>query len=70
MKTELESICEAIRPASEERMRAARVHLDHIAKPLKALGRLEDVLVRLAGMAELRRDYRKCAVVMCADNAE
>ena len=49
-------------------MRAARVHLDHVAKPLKALGRLEDVLVRLAGMAELRRDYRKCAVVMCADN--
>lgn len=68
MKTELESICETIKPASEERMRAARVHLDHVAKPLKALGRLEDVLVRLAGMAELRRDYRKCAVVMCADN--
>ena len=68
MKTELKSICEIIKPASEERMRAARVHLDHVAKPLKALGRLEDVLVRLAGMAELRRDYRKCAVVMCADN--
>lgn len=68
MKTELENICETIRPASEERMRAARVHLDHVAKPLKALGRLEDVLVRLAGMAELQRDYRKCAVVMCADN--
>lgn len=68
MKTKLERICEKITPASEERRHAARVHLDHIAKPLGALGRLEDVLVRLAGMGGPIRDYKKCAVVMCADN--
>lgn len=68
MKTELKTICKTIVPASRERMEAAKIHLDHIAKPLGALGRLENVLERLAGMAELKQTYRKCAVVMCADN--
>ena len=68
MKAELKTICKSIAPVSEARMRAAKSRLDHIAKPLGALGRLEEVIVRLAGMGELRRDYRKCAVVMCADN--
>ena len=68
MKTELKMICEAIVPASRTRMEAAKYRLDHIAKPLGALGRLEEVIIRLAGMDELRRDFRKCAVVMCADN--
>lgn len=68
MKTELKMICEAIVPASRARMEAAKYRLDHIAKPLGALGRLEEVIIRLAGMDELRRDFQKCAVVMCADN--
>ena len=57
-----------IQSADTDRMDAARRRLDSIAKPLHSLGQLEDVIVRLAGMGELRRNYRKCAVVMCADN--
>ena len=68
METKLKELCKKITPADAGRMAAARRHLDSIAKPLGALGMLEHTIIRLAGMGELRRDYKKCAVVMCADN--
>jgi nicotinate-nucleotide--dimethylbenzimidazole phosphoribosyltransferase len=49
-----ESISEtiaAIRPPDEAAMRAARAHQDRLTKPPGALGVLEDVSVRLAGLA-------------------
>ena len=39
-----------------------------IAKPLHGLGLLEDVISRMAGVAPLRREYKKCIVSFCADN--
>lgn len=61
---ELEAIC----PADAARMEASRRHWDAIAKPLYGLGLLEDTVTRMAGIAPLRRDNRKCVAVFCADN--
>lgn len=40
-----------ITPPDREAMEAARLHWDAIAKPLHGLGRLEDMVVRIAGAA-------------------
>ncbi|MBQ8655366.1 MAG: nicotinate-nucleotide--dimethylbenzimidazole phosphoribosyltransferase [Clostridia bacterium] len=43
---------------------------DHVAKPLHSLGRLEDMIVRIAGVqqtADVRID-RRCALVFCGDH--
>src|SRR3954469_12733651 len=41
----------AIRPLDEAAMKAAREHQDRLTKPRGALGALEEVSVRLAGIA-------------------
>ncbi|GAA2114344.1 nicotinate-nucleotide--dimethylbenzimidazole phosphoribosyltransferase [Actinomadura alba] len=41
----------AIRPPDDAAMRAARMHQDRLTKPQGSLGMLEDVSVRLAGLA-------------------
>ena len=59
-----------ITPPDREAMEAARLHWDAIAKPLHGLGRLEDMVVRIAGAAgtpEVRL-VRKGVAVFCADN--
>ena len=59
-----------ITPPDREAMEGARLHWDAIAKPLHGLGRLEDMVVRIAGAAgtpEVRLD-RKGVAVFCADN--
>lgn len=57
-----------IRPTDKAAMERTKHRLDTIAKPLHSLGELENVLVRLAGMGELRRSYKCACIVMCADN--
>ena len=64
----LEEALEAVKPADQGRMEAARRHWDAVAKPLHGLGLLEEVVVRMAGTAPLRRDLRKCVAAFCADN--
>ena len=51
-------------------MEAALAHWNNIAMPLHSLGRLQDTVVRIAGMTgNARVDLKKKAlVVMCADN--
>ena len=46
----LEETIAAIRPLDESAMEGARHHWDSIAKPLHSLGRLEDMVVQIAGM--------------------
>lgn len=49
---------------------ASQMHWDSIAKPLDGLGRLEDMVKKIAaimGTADVRID-KKAVVVMCADN--
>lgn len=51
-------------------MLRAKKNWDSIAKPLGSLGRLEELVIRIAGIfgdADVRMDKR-CALVACADN--
>ena len=60
----------SISPADRGAMEAARRRWDAIAKPLRGLGRLEDLLVRMAGVTgspDLDLG-RKALAVFCADN--
>ena len=49
---------------------SARYRWDHVAKPLRSLGRLEDMIVQIAGLQGTRdvRLDRRCALVFCADH--
>lgn len=68
LERELRTALEDIRPADQDRMEAALRHWDAVAKPLHGLGLLEGVVARMAGVAPLRRDNRKCVAAFCADN--
>lgn len=48
----------------------ARWQWDHVAKPLYSLGRLEDLVVKMADMQETPdvRIDKRCALVFCADH--
>ena len=46
----LEETLEKIHPADETAMEAALAHWNNIAMPLHSLGRLQDTVVRIAGM--------------------
>lgn len=66
----LEQICNSIQPLNKAAMRQARKNWDAVAKPLGSLGRLEDLIVQLAGITgtpEVTID-RKAVVAFCADN--
>ena len=68
--TFIQARLDGITPPDGAAMEAARRHWDSIAKPLHGLGRLEDMVVRIAGAAgtpEVRLD-RKGVAVFCADN--
>ena len=68
--TQLPQQISSISPADQGAMEAARRRWDAIAKPLHGLGRLEDLLVRMAGVTgslDLDLD-RKAVAVFCADN--
>ncbi len=59
-----------ITPLDQAAMRAAQIRWDSRTKPLGSLGRLEDIVVRLAGIngtPDPRADKR-AVVIMCADN--
>ena len=46
----LEETLEKIHPADKTAMEAALAHWNNIAMPLHSLGRLQDTVVRIAGM--------------------
>jgi len=68
LETKLEELIAAVEPADRGRMEAALRHWDAVAKPLHGLGELEHVVARMAGVAPLRREYKKCVASFCADN--
>jgi len=59
-----------IKMPCEKAMELSKKRWDSIAKPLNSLGKLEDIVIKTAGI--LRTDKvtfsKKCVVVMCADN--
>lgn len=66
----LEEICRSIRPLDSAAMDQARQNWDNVAKPLGALGKLEDLVVQLAGITgtPVVNIERKAVVALCADN--
>lgn len=49
LRAELAALCAAIPPADQEAAAAARARLDRLTKPRGSLGRIEDLIARLAG---------------------
>lgn len=67
---ELKEKITGIRPADKDSMDAAAAHWKIVGKPLYSLGKLEDAVIRMAGIRETP-DYtieKKGLVIMCADN--
>mgnify|MGYP002509757377 CR=1 FL=1 len=66
----LDELKNGMHPADEKSMEAAREHWYKVAKPLFSLGKLEEAVIRIAGMKGTA-DYRlgkKGLIIMCADN--
>ena len=66
----LEEAVRKIQGPDREAMEVCRKRWNSIAKPLHSLGRLEDALIKIAGItgsADIRLD-KKALVPMCADN--
>ncbi|MDE5885338.1 MAG: nicotinate-nucleotide--dimethylbenzimidazole phosphoribosyltransferase [Oscillospiraceae bacterium] len=54
-------------------MQKAQQHWDAIAKPLRSLGRLEEMVIQLAGITgsaefPVNAEFRKAVLIFCADN--
>lgn len=66
----LKQVIEMIQPADEKTMEECRKRWDSIAKPLHSLGKMEEMLIKIAGMTrDLTMHFEKKAlIVMCADN--
>ncbi len=66
----IQEIIARIQPADRQAMQEAKEHWRHIGKPLYSLGKLEDAVIRLAGIrktADVQLKKRRL-VIMCADN--
>ncbi len=67
---QLEKVLDIVRPLDKKAMGEAEQRLNGLHKPLKSLGRLEDIVIQLAGIfgtAELV-NLPKALAVCCADN--
>ena len=66
----LDELLRKIGPLDIESMKAAQMRLDSLTKPLGSLGKLEEIVVRLAGIngSISPRVDSKATVIMCADN--
>ena len=66
----LQEAVKEIRPLDEKAMEQAREHWDSIAHPLHSLGKLEDMVVQIAGLQEIQESVQKkeywfpCAQIM------
>lgn len=68
--TILKALIHSIPPLDHAKMRAARHHVNGLAKPPGSLGRLEDLAIQLMGMPGIEdlNDPVKEIIVMCADH--
>ena len=70
LRQEIFTVLDSIRRPDQEAMREAKTRWNSIAKPLHSLGRLEDVIVQIAGIqraAEIDIGS-KAVVVLCGDH--
>lgn len=66
----LKDMLSMIEPLDKSAMEMAKKRWDSIAKPLKSLGRLEDMVIQLAGItgSEIIESRKKAILIFCADN--
>ena len=60
----------AVRPLDQQIMEKAKKRWDSIAKPLHSMGKMEDLIIQIAGITgKFNVDiHKKALVAMCADN--
>ena len=66
----INDLCKAIKPIDEQAVMESQKRWNSIAKPLHSLGKLEDAIIRIAGItgdATMHLE-KKGLVTMCADN--
>lgn len=66
----LEKYLEQIQPLNQMAMKKSQEKWDNIAKPLRSLGRLEEMIIQLAGItgsAEIE-SRKKAVLIFCSDN--
>ena len=68
--SELEDKLKKITDLEKQAMQKAQAHWDNLAKPLRSLGRLEDMIIQLAGItgSENLKNLKKAVLIFCADN--
>lgn len=66
----LETYLQNIKPLDQTAMQQAQAQWDRIAKPLHSLGRLEDMVIQLAGITGSAAlvPRKKAVLIFCADN--
>jgi nicotinate-nucleotide--dimethylbenzimidazole phosphoribosyltransferase len=66
----IEQFRKIIEPLDKNMMIESEKKWDNIAKPLKSMGRLEDMVIRLCGIESTLnpQERKKCVLVLCADN--
>lgn len=66
----LDEVLEKVKPLDQKAMKEAQARWDSIAHPLHSLGRLEDILIHIAGITgnQEMNFGKKALVTMCADN--
>lgn len=66
----LKELLAQIEPLSKEHEKQCRAHWDTVGKPLRSLGKLEDVVIQIGGIQRSAKPSveNKRLIVMCADN--
>ncbi len=66
----LKEVCRNIEPLDKEAIAECKRRWDSIAKPLHSLGKLEDALIKIAGItgSSIINLEKKALITMCADN--
>ncbi len=66
----LQETLQKIQPLNEEAMKISQEHWDSIAHPLHSLGKLEDMVVQIAGITGTPNVHveKRVLIPMCADN--
>lgn len=66
----LQEVLENIQPLNEEAMKRSQEYWDSIAHPLHSLGKLEDMIVQIAGITGTPKVCveKRVLIPMCADN--
>ncbi len=70
MEQKLRKAINQIQAPDENAMNRAQLHWDTIAKPLNSLGKLEQVVIQIAGIQKTPKISidKKALIIMCADN--